>query len=132
MYLPMVHKNGIAVVLNELDEVVGVGITIPSLSKALQKSKGRLFPFGWYHMLKAFKKGNDIVDFLLIAVRPDYQSKGVNALFFERIFPHFKEQGYKMVETNPELDDNSKIHNQWAMFNPIQHKRRRAYTKKLI
>ena len=132
MYLPMVHKNGIAVVLNEHDEVVGVGITIPSLSKALQKSKGRILPFGWYHLLKAFKKGNDIVDFLLIAVRPDYQNKGVNALFFERIFPYFKEQGFKMVETNPELDDNTKIHNQWAMFDTVQHKRRRAYNKKLI
>lgn len=132
MYLPMVHKNGIAVVLNEKDEVVGVGITIPSLSKALQKSKGRMFPFGWYHLLKAFKKGNDITDFLLIAVRPDYQNKGVNALFFERIFPHFKEQGFKIVETNPELDDNTKIHNQWAMFETTQHKRRRAFHKKLF
>ncbi len=132
MYLPMVHKNGIAVVLNEQDEVVGVGITVPSLSKALQKSKGRMFPFGWYHLLKAFKKGNDIVDFLLIAVRPDYQSKGVNALFFERIFPYFKEQGFKMVESNPELDNNTKIHNQWAMFDTTQHKRRRAFHKKLL
>ncbi|MBR4119324.1 MAG: N-acetyltransferase [Bacteroidales bacterium] len=132
MYLPMVHKNGIAVVLNEQDEVVGIGITVPSLSKALQKSRGRIFPFGWYHLLKAFKKGNDIVDFLLIAVRPDYQSKGVNALFFERIFPYFKEQGFKMVESNPELDNNTKIHNQWAMFDTIQHKRRRAFHKKLI
>lgn len=132
MYLPMLHKDGVAVVLNEQDEVVGVGITVPSLSKALQKSKGRLFPFGWYHLLKAFKKGNDIVDFLLIAVRPDYQSKGVNALFFEKIFPHFKVQGHKMVETNPELDDNTKIHNQWTMFDTVQHKRRRAYHKRLI
>ena len=128
----MVHKNGIAVVLNEKDEVVGVGITIPSLSRALQKSKGRLFPFGWYHLLKSFKKGNDIVDFLLIAVRPDYQNKGVNALFFEKIFPHFKEFGYKYIETNPELDDNTKIHNQWAMFETVQHKRRRAFHKKLL
>lgn len=131
MYLGILHKNGIAVVLNDKEEVVGVGITVPSLSKALQKSKGKIFPFGWYHLLKAFKKGNDTVDFLLIAVRPDYQSKGVNALFFERIFPHFKEQGFKAVESNPELDDNTKIHNQWAMFDTTQHKRRRAYRKKL-
>lgn len=131
MYLGILHKNGIAVVLNDKEEVVGVGITVPSLSKALQKSKGKIFPFGWYHLLKAFKKGNDTVDFLLIAVRPDYQSKGVNALFFERIFPYFKEQGFKAVESNPELDDNTKIHNQWAMFDTTQHKRRRAYRKKL-
>lgn len=132
MYLPMLHKDGVAIVLNEQDEVVGVGITVPSLSKALQKSNGRIFPFGWYHLLKAFKKGNEIVDFLLIAVHPDYQSKGANALFFEKIFTHFKNQGHKMVETNPELDDNTKIHNQWAMFDTVQHKRRRAFHKKLI
>ena len=132
MYLPMLHKDGVAIVLNEQDEVVGVGITVPSLSKALQKSNGRIFPFGWYHLLKAFKKGNEIVDFLLIAVHPDYQSKGANALFFEKIFTHCKNQGHKMVETNPELDDNTKIHNQWAMFDTVQHKRRRAFHKKLI
>lgn len=132
MYLPMLHKDGVAVVLNEQNEVVGVGVTVPSLSKALQKSNGRIFPFGWYHLLKAFKKGNEIVDFLLIAVRPDYQSKGANALFFEKIFSHCKNQGHKMVETNPELDDNTKIHNQWAMFDTVQHKRRRAFHKKLI
>ena len=132
MYLPMLHKDGVVVVLNEHDEVVGVAVTVPSLSKSLQKSKGRIFPFGWYHLLKAFKKGNEIVDFLLIAVRPDYQSKGANALFFEKIYTHCKNQGHKMIETNPELDDNTKIQNQWAMFDTVQHKRRRAFHKKLI
>ncbi|MBP3353585.1 MAG: N-acetyltransferase [Bacteroidales bacterium] len=132
MYLPMLHKDGVVVVLNEHDEVVGVAVTVPSLSKSLQKSKGRIFPFGWYHLLKAFKKGNEIIDFLLIAVRPDYQSKGANALFFEKIYTHCKNQGHKMIETNPELDDNTKIQNQWAMFDTVQHKRRRAFHKKLI
>lgn len=132
MYLPMLHKDGVVVVLNEQDEVVGVAVTVPSLSKALQKSRGRIFPFGWYHLLKAFKKRNEIIDFLLIAVRPDYQSKGANALFFEKIYTHCKNQGHKMIETNPELEDNTKIQNQWGMFDTVQHKRRRAYHKKLI
>lgn len=129
MYLPMVYNDGVAVVVNEDNDVIGVGITIPSLAKALQKCNGKLFPFGWFYLLKALKYKSDIVDMLLVAVRPDYQNKGVNAIFFEKIFPSFKKHGYKMVETNPELEDNNKIQQQWQYFDPIQHKRRRAFIK---
>ncbi|MEG1574217.1 MAG: N-acetyltransferase [Bacteroidales bacterium] len=131
MYLPMLHNDEVAVVENDQHEVIGVGIAIPSLAKALQKAKGKIFPFGWFHLLKALKAKNDIADLLLIAVRPDYQNKGVNALFFEKIFESFSRRGYKMVETNPELEDNNKIHQQWQYFNPIQHKRRRAFMKQI-
>ena len=111
--------------------VIAVGIAIPSLSKALQKSRGRLFPFGFIHLLKALKGKNDGVDLLLVAVRPDYQSKGVNALLFSDLIPVFIQNGYKYAESNPELEMNEKVQSQWQYFERQQHKRRRAYTKKI-
>ena len=104
---------------------------MPSLSKALQKSRGRLFPFGFIHLLKALKGKNDGVDLLLVAVRPDYQSKGVNALLFSNLIPVFIRNGYKFAESNPELEENEKVQSQWQYFEREQHKRRRAYTKKI-
>lgn len=131
MYIPLLHNDEVAVVENENHEVVGVGIAIPSLAKALQKARGRIFPFGWFYLLKALKMKNDTADLLLVAVHPDYQNKGVNALFFEKIFKSFKRRGYKMVETNPELEDNNKVQQQWQYFDTVQHKRRRAFIKSL-
>lgn len=128
-YLGFVNIDEIPLVLNEKDELVGVGIAMPSLSRALQKSRGKLFPLGWIHLLKALKCQNDVADLLLVAVRPDYQNKGVNALFFEQMLSAFLKGGYKWVESNPELETNNKVQQQWADYNPIQHKRRRAFKK---
>jgi GNAT superfamily N-acetyltransferase len=110
--------------------VVGMGITMPSLSKALQKSKGSLFPFGFIHLLKALKK-NDIVDFYLMGVHPDYQNKGVSAMIFADLYPNFQKNGYRMAETNPELESNTKIQALWGDFTPKPVRRRRVFKKKL-
>ena len=131
MYIPLLRLENVALIVDQEDNLIAVGIAMPSLSKALQKSRGRLFPFGFIHLLKALKGKNDGVDLLLVAVRPDYQSKGVNALLFSNLIPVFIRNGYKFAESNPELEENEKVQSQWQYFEREQHKRRRAYTKKI-
>ena len=130
MYLPFLPLDDISLIVkNEDKTLIGVGIAIPSLSHALIKCRGRLFPMGWYHLLKAFKGKNHIVDLMLVAVDPEYQNKGVNALLFTDLIPSFIKHGYKWAESNPELELNNKVLQQWDYFEREQHKRRRAYTK---
>ncbi|HJH70044.1 MAG TPA: N-acetyltransferase [Bacteroidaceae bacterium] len=131
-YLPLIDKRLIPVVENDKGEIVGVAITMGSLSHALQKAKGRLFPFGWYHLLKALKwKREEKVDMLLIAVRPDYQGLGVNALFFDDLIPIYNQYHFRYAETGPQLEDNVKELSQWGPLHPAYTKRRRCYKKKL-
>ena len=129
VYLPFLPLDHISLVANANDKLVGVGISVPSLSRALIKSRGRMLPFGWYHMLKAIKNEGRIVDLLLIAVAPEYQSKGVNSLFFVDLIPAFNKRGYEWAETNIELENNENVQKQWQYFDIKQHKRRRAFTK---
>lgn len=129
MYLPWLPLDDISLIVkNEDRTLIGVGISIPSLSRALIKGRGRLFPTGWYHLIKAFKGKNDIVDLMLVAVDPEYQNKGVNALLFTDLIPSFNRHGYKWAESNPELELNAKVLQQWDYFERVQHKRRRAFT----
>ncbi len=131
-YLPLIDKRLIPVVENDKGEIVGVAITMGSLSHALQKAKGRLFPFGWYHLLKALKwKREEKVDMLLIAIRPDYQGLGVNALFFDDLIPIYNQYHFRYAETGPQLEDNVKELSQWGPLHPAYTKRRRCYKKKL-
>lgn len=131
MYLPFLPLEDLSLIVDEEGTLIGVGIAIPSLSRALIKCRGRIFPFGWYHLLKAFKAKNDIVDLMLIAVKPEYQNKGVNALFFDDLIPYFNKFGYRWAESNPELEHNQKVLQQWKFFELEHHKRRRAYTMPL-
>lgn len=131
MYISMLRLDNVALIADPDNELVGVGIAVPSMARALQKSKGKLFPTGFYHLLKALKGQNDVVDLLLVAVRPDYQNKGVNALLFSDLIPVFIQNGYKYAESNPELEINGKVQSQWQYFDYEQHKRRRAFIKTL-
>ena len=125
MYVPVLDLRMVSIVENEQNEIVAVGISMASLSRALQKAKGRLLPFGWYHLLKALMwKRPKVLDLLLVAVRPDYQGKGVNALLFTDLIPVYKELGFEYAESNPELEMNEKVQNQWQYFKTEQHKRR--------
>lgn len=127
-YVPVLDLRMVTIVENEENEIVAVGVSMPSLSRALQKAKGKFFPFGWFHLLKAlFWKRPEVLDLLLVGVRPDYQSKGVNALLFTDLIPVYQQLGYKYAESNPELETNDKVQNQWQYFNTEQHKRRRCY-----
>lgn len=131
MYLDILNLKYVTVVTDADDRIVAVGISIQSFSKALQKSRGRLFPFGWYHMLKTLWGGSDVVDLLLISVKPEYQNKGVNALLFADLIPCYNSTGVKFAETNPELEENSKVQNQWNYFETRQHRRRATFRKSL-
>ncbi len=113
--------------------VIGVGITIPSLTKALQKCRnGRLLPFGWWHLLKAlYLKKTDVVDCLLIGILPEYRSKGANALLFYHLIPVYQKYGFKWGETHVEMETNDKVQSQWQYLEHEQHKRRRCYKKAL-
>jgi hypothetical protein len=126
----LLNFDFVTLVVNEKDEVVGVGVGMPDLSNALRKCKGKLFPFGWYHMLKALRaKQMDAFDLLIIAVRPDYQDKGLNAVIITDQHPYFVKYGIKRVETTSILETNSKNQSHWEMFPHRIHKRRRAYLK---
>ena len=128
MYVPVLDLRMVSIVENDQNEIVAVGISMASLSRALQKAKGRLLPFGWYHLLKALMwKRPKVLDLLLVAVRPDYQGKGVNALLFTDLIPVYKELGFEYAESNPELEMNEKVQNQWQYFKTEQHKRRRCF-----
>lgn len=131
MYLGIINLDLVTVVTDADDKLVAIGISIQSFSKALQKSRGRLFPFGWVHLLKALRGKSDAVDLLLIAVKPEYQNKGVNALLFADLIPYYNKYGFSHAESNPELEDNAKVQDQWSYFDTRQHRRRRSFRKPL-
>ena len=131
MYLSLINLKLVTVITDEADKIVAVGISIQSFSKALQKSRGRLLPFGWWHLLKALRGKADTVDLLLIGVRPEYQNKGVNALIFNDLIPQYNACGYRHAETNVELEDNQAVQNQWDYFENRQHRRRCTFKKAL-
>lgn len=131
LYLGILRLDDISVVVDKDDNLIGVGISIASFSRALQKNRGRLFPFGWRHMIAPLRGKVDVVDLLLIAVKPEYQNKGVNALLFTDLIPSYNRTGYKYAESNVELEGNSSVQRQWDYFSYTQHKRRRSFKKTL-
>ena len=136
MYFPMADLNLIPIIEDwsgEEHKLVGVGITIPSLSKALQKCwRGRLYPFGWWHVLRALKfHKTEIIDLMMIGVLPEYRSKGVNALMFYDLIPWFNKFGIKWGESQVEMETNEHVQSQWQYFHTELHKRRRCYVKQI-
>lgn len=131
IYLGLLNLDLVTLIVDKDNKLVGVGISMPSMSRALQKSRGRMFPIGWWHLLKGLKGANDRVDLLLVAVHPHYQNKGVNALLFQDLIPYYQAKGYKYAESNPEMETNSKVQSQWEYFEYRQHRRRRSFAKKL-
>ena len=133
MFLPILDLRMVTLVVDSEDQVIAAGISMPSLSEALQKAKGRLLPFGWYHLLKVIflKKYPKVLDLLLVAVKPEYQNKGVNALLFYDLIPVYQKIGFEYAESNPELELNDKVQAQWEYFKTEQHKRRRCFKKNI-
>jgi GNAT superfamily N-acetyltransferase len=131
LYIPMMRLEFLVLIVNEGGELIGMGAAMPSLSRALQKAQGKLFPFGVLHLLKALKMKNPVIDLLLIAVRKDFQNKGVNALVINDMLPHAQRAGVLHAESNPELAANTKVQSQWDTFEHVNHKRRRAFLKEL-
>ncbi len=130
LYFSFFRLDTISIIVDEKDDVIALGIAMPSFTKALQKAKGKLFPLGWFYMLRALMK-NDIIDLYLMAVHPDYQNKGVNSIIFADLMPNSAKNGYKFAESNPELETNTRMSSQWASFEYTNHKKRRVYTKSI-
>ena len=131
-YLSVLDLRMASFVENEQGELIAAGVAMPSLSEALQKCGGNLFPTGWWHLVKnMYIRKPDTLDLLLVGVRPDYQSKGVNAMIFTDLFQVYKDMGFKYAETSAELETNVKIQQMFGIFEPEQHKRRRIYTKEI-
>lgn len=131
MYLGILKLDGVSLIIDKNDELVAVGVSMPSMSMALRKSKGKLLPIGWWYLWQALQGKTDVVDLLLVAVKPEYQSKGVNALLFNQLIPVFQKHGYKYAESNVELEDNENVQRQWEYFDHRLHRRRRVWKKKI-
>ena len=127
-YFSFIRPEFVAFVLDPEDDVVGFGVTLPSVTRALQKSNGKIFPFGWIHLLKAVYK-NDIIDMYLVGVRPDYQGKGAAALVWRDLNLAYLKYGIKKAYSNPQLEDNSKALTIWKSFQGKQIIRRRCWVK---
>lgn len=131
-YMPFLDMRLITTVEDADGRIVAMGVGMPSLSRAIQKAHARLFPFGWIHLAKAlYFKHADIVDLLLVAVLPEYQNKGVNAMLFADLIPVCQQMGFKFGETHPQLETNEKSQGQWAYLDAEIHKRRRCWQKPL-
>lgn len=131
-YLKLINLELLPVVENKQGEVIALAVTMGSLNKALRKANGRLLPFGWYHLLRSLKwKYEESAEMLLIAVRPDFQGLGVNAIFFDHLIPIYHKFGFKWAETGPQLDYNIRELSQWKPLNPDIVKRRRCYFKEI-
>lgn len=132
LYLGLLDTRMVSFIENEKGELVAAGVTMPDLTAALQKCGGKLFPFGWFHLLKAiFWKPCDTLDMLLVGVREDYRGKGLNAVLVTDLYPRLKAMGFKYAETTAELETNDSIQAMWKYFEREQHKRRRVYAKKI-
>lgn len=127
-FAPLVNPNLTCFVFDENENLVALGVAAPSIAESLKKSRGRIFPFGWAGLLRSFVK-NDTIDLLLIAVRPDLQSKGVNAIVMNKILQGCRKMGIVRAETGPTLELNAKVLAQWKTFDVEQHKRRRCFKK---
>ncbi len=130
-YLDFLRLDDVVVIVDSKGTLQGVGISIPSVSKALRKAKGKIFPWGWRHLLKALRGKNDVVDLMLVAIAPEYQNKGANALLFTTLLPVYIRNGYKFAESNLELEGNEAVQQQWQYFERRLHRRRRAFRKPL-
>ena len=129
-YLSMLDYDMLSFIENEDGELIAAAATMPSFAKALQKTNGKMFPFGWYHMLDALNwHRSDTLEMLLVAVKPEFQNKGVNAMLMNDLFTKLKAKGYKYAESNPELENNMKVQAQWELFEKTRHKHRRIYAK---
>lgn len=129
-YFAFIRPEYVPIVLDRSGKVAAFGITMPSVSTALQRCGGRLLPFGFVHLLRAMRH-NDAVDLYLTAVRPEYRDKGVNAILMYEMNVLYAQRHIRSVESNPELESNTKVQAQWRVYGGRQHKRRRCYAKDL-
>ncbi len=125
-YIPFINKDMVCVIVDKDDKVVGFAITMPSLSKALQKAKGKLFPFGFIHLLKALRKF-DTVECYLVGAIPEYQNRGLNALIFNYLHSNYIRMGFYDLVSNPQLEHNTAVQRMFDYYETEPYMRRRCY-----
>jgi len=131
-YVPVLHKDMVALVVNEEDKLVAFTITMPHISAGVRKAKGRIFPFGWLHILPLLNpRKNHMAEGLLIGVLPEYQAKGAALLMFKYLHENFIRLGIKRMLLNPQLEDNHKVQTLFGDYNPQPYQRRRSYVKEI-
>ncbi len=130
-YLQFIHPDFICCIMDKDNKMIAFAITMPSFSRGFQKAKGKLFPFGFLHLLQAMRKNNH-AEYYLIGVDPEYRSKGVTAIIFKEIYKSFTKHKIQIVETNPLLKENNKIQQLWKSLNPEIHKERKTYRKDIV
>ncbi|MCJ7579141.1 MAG: GNAT family N-acetyltransferase [Candidatus Aminicenantes bacterium] len=129
-YTSLVKAKYILLVVNEENKVIAFQITMPSLSTAFQKARGRLFPFGFIYFLMAARKPN-VLDLYLIGILPEYQGKGIQALFMKDLNQTAIDNNIQYGESNSELEENTKVQSIWKYYDSTQHKRKRIYVKRI-
>ncbi|MEG1772383.1 MAG: hypothetical protein RRY79_03325 [Clostridia bacterium] len=129
-FIPLLDPRFTCIVLNENEELVAFGITEPSIALAIKKSNGRLLPFGLFRILKATHK-NDLLDMFLVAVRPDMQGDGVNAILINYVMQSALKMNIKFAETGPMMESNEQVQAQWKFFEHVNHKTRRCFIKRV-
>ena len=126
-YLKLVRPQLISLVIDKEDNVAGFGVAMPGLAKAMRKTKGSLFPFGFIHLMRAIRQ-NDSVHLYLVGVRPDYQGKGLLALVYQELHSTFIKYGFKLASTHPQLEDNLRAVSIWKNYDSRIYIRRRIWT----
>lgn len=128
-FVPLMDKDFVSLLVDDDDNIQGFAFCTPSLTKAFQKNKGKLFPFGWIPLIKALKGKNDTLEALMIGLAPEAQNKGAFAPMFKHIHSNCVKRGIKTIMNNPQLEDNYKVINIFQNFNPEFYMRRRCYKK---
>lgn len=132
LYLSFIDARMLTFVEDKDGNLIAAAASMPSIAQALQKCRGEIFPFGWWHLLKAmFWKKSDTVELLLIGVVPEWQKKGIVALLFDDLIRTYKKLGFKYAETNAMLESNVKIQTMFDSFEREQHKRRWVFGKEI-
>ena len=129
-YIPLVDLKYVPIIVDKNDKVVGFAVLVPSLSKASIKAKGKMFPFGWYHLLNALKN-KEVLDMYLIAIKPEFQGYGLNSILMHDVTKCAIEDGVKYAETGPELENNLKVRTQWENYDAEIIRKRRCYLRKI-
>ena len=130
-YIPLVNLDYICSIKDKDGKIIGFGVLVPSIAKALKKSNGKMLPFGIFRLLKALKGKNDTLEMFFVAVHPDYQVQGLPAILINTLTPKIMANGVKFCETGPMLETNAAVHSMWRHFEKRQHRRRRCYIKKI-
>lgn len=130
-FILMINPRFVKLIVDENGQLVGFGLAMPSLNKAVKRCGGRLFPFGWYYLLRAPFAKSKILDLYMVGVMPHLQNKGLTAVLMNSMVATARDKGFEVAETGPELESNHQVQALWKHYEARQHKRRRCWIKEI-